>query len=63
MNEKDMTQAQITDWKLELANAIISEARFSNCQIWIGKDIDHQLGTVWVGDVAISVVKTESLDD
>ena len=63
MNEKDMTQAQITDWKLELANAVLDEASFNNCPIEVGADIEHQLGTVWVGDVAITFVKTESLDD
>lgn len=57
-----MSETYILNWKLELANAIVAEARFNECSIEIGDDIEHQLGTVWVGDVAITFVKTESLD-
>jgi hypothetical protein len=63
MSEKDMTETDIRNWKLELANAVLAEAEFNNCPIEVGADIEHQLGTVWVGDAAITFVKTESLDD
>jgi hypothetical protein len=63
MSEKEMTQADKLNWKLELANAIVKEAGFNDCHIEVGDDIEHQLGTIWIGDAAITFVKTESLDD
>lgn len=63
MLEKDMTETDIRNWKLELVNAVLAEAIFNDCPIEVGSDIEHQLGTVWVGDAAISILKTESLDD
>lgn len=62
MPEKDMTETDIKNWMLELANAVLAEASFNGCPIELGADIEHQLGTVWVGDAAISILKTESLD-
>ena len=47
-------------WKLKLADAIIAEASFNNMYLEIGTDIiEHQLGTVWVGNVSITMIKNE----
>lgn len=46
-------------WKLELADAILEEAEFNSCPIEIGEEIEHQLGSVYIGNVCISPMKTE----
>jgi len=47
------------EWKISLADAVLEEARFNGCPIKEGTDIEHQLGTVWLGKVAISAQLTE----
>jgi hypothetical protein len=39
-----------TKWKIQLANAVLAEAAFDKCPMQVGDKIEHQLGTVWVGD-------------
>jgi hypothetical protein len=41
-------------WLLELGRAIQVEFGLK-----VGSEIDHQCGTVWVGDLAITSMKTE----
>lgn len=49
-------------WKLELADALISESVFNGMAFEPGTDlIEHQLGTVWVGDISISMMELEEL--
>lgn len=44
--------------KVELADAIIEEALFNEIEIDVIKDeLEHQLGTVWVGKASIQPIK------
>jgi len=44
-----------------IGRAILEEAMFEGIDLTEG-EIEHQLGTVWVGDYAISVTETEPSD-
>ena len=52
--KENTNKDKLQQWKIRLADAIMEEAAFNGCPIEEGADIEHQLGTVWVGDVAIS---------
>jgi hypothetical protein len=43
--------------KLNFADAVIEETGVDI----VNDEVEHQLGTVWVGDIAITGVKTEEL--
>jgi len=47
------------DKKVELANAIIEEAAFNDIDIDLSMEIEHQLGTVWIGNTYIQPQETE----
>ncbi|MGP8215468.1 MAG: hypothetical protein ACLQQ4_07890 [Bacteroidia bacterium] len=53
-SKENTRKNKLEQWKIRLADAILEEAGFSGCPIREGADIEHQLGTVWVGEVAIS---------
>ena len=56
--EEDIREEDIA--KIALANAIIKEAEFNGIIIDLENEvIEHQLGTVWVGNVAINSIEIE----
>lgn len=46
-----------TEWKCKLADAILEEAEFNNASVKIGDKIEHQLGTIWIGNAVILLEK------
>ena len=46
------------EWKCKLADAILEEAEFNETSINMGDKIEHQLGTVWIGDATIGIEKS-----
>ena len=59
MKQSDVDR-EVIEWKLRLADAIIAESCFNDMPLEVCTDvIDHQLGTVWVGNVSITMMETE----
>lgn len=48
-------QIKVVEWKIKLADAIITQANFNFIKIEIGDKIEAQLGTVWIGNSIINI--------